>query len=75
MSSRSFPRKPATHDNLLNAREALRKYGVTKWVLYRLAEQGVIRAVQRGGEGRVYYLESEIKALKNNLNWLELAAA
>jgi hypothetical protein len=65
MSSRGFPRKPETLDNLLNAREAQARYGVTKWVLYSQAALGKLHAVRRGDEGRVYYLESEIQALIN----------
>lgn len=64
MSSRSFPRAPAEHaDHLLNAREAEQRYGVSKWVLYSQVALGNIRAVRRGSEGRVYYLESEIRDL------------
>lgn len=73
-SSRTFPRKPAEHDNLLTLREAMERYGVSKWVIYTQVAQGNIRAVRRGSEGRVYYLESEIRALINR-SWDEEEAA
>jgi predicted site-specific integrase-resolvase len=72
MSSRGFPRKPAEHDHLLTLREAQELYGISKWVLYSQAAAGKIRAVRRGNEGRVYYLESEVRALLNS-PWLPLA--
>ena len=65
-SSRTFPRKPESHDQLLNAREAQERYGVSKWTLYSQAAIGKIRAVRRGSEGRVYYLESEIAAINRS---------
>jgi predicted DNA-binding transcriptional regulator AlpA len=69
VSSRAFPRKPEAHDRLLTLREAERLYGVTKWIVYSQAALGKIRAVRRGDEGRVYYLESEIKELNRNCEW------
>lgn len=64
-TSRAFPRKPAVLDRLLTLRDAERLYGVSEWVIYRAVAMGKIRAVRRGDEGRVYYLESEIKQLIN----------
>jgi len=64
VSSRAFPLKPAEHDRLLTLREAMQRFGVSRWALYTSAAAGKIRAVRRGDEGRVYYLESEIRALK-----------
>ena len=75
MSSRAFPRKPAELDSLLTLREAERLYGVSKWVIYSQVALGTIRAVRRGTEGRVYYLESEIRALVNRSYVASLAAA
>ena len=42
----------------------MQRFGVSRWALYTSAAAGKIRAVRRGDEGRVYYLESEIRALK-----------
>jgi predicted DNA-binding transcriptional regulator AlpA len=65
MSSRSFPRRPVELDHLLTLREAMERYGISRWTLYSQAAAGKLRAVRRGDEGRVYYLESEIQALIN----------
>ena len=73
MSSRAFPRAPVEHDNLLNAQEARDLYGISKWVLYSQVAAGKIRAVRRGSEGRVYYLESEIRSI--NRSWESAFAA
>jgi predicted site-specific integrase-resolvase len=65
MSSRAFPKRPEELDHLLTLREATERYGVSRWILYNAAATGKLRAVRRGDEGRVYYLESEVKALVN----------
>jgi hypothetical protein len=64
---RGVPLEP--NDRLLTLREAM-QIGVSQWILNRLAERGEVRRVRRGDEGRVYYLESEIRALLNrNCEW------
>jgi len=49
------------------------RYGISQWLLNRLAEKGEIRRVRRGDAGRVYYLESEVRKLLNS-PWLPMAA-
>lgn len=62
--ARTFPTKPDDENviALLNLREAGERFGLTHWVIYRAVEQGQLRACKRG-DGRIYYLETELKRL------------
>lgn len=75
MNSRAFPHKPVELDQLLTLREAMERYGVSKWIIYTAAAMGKVRAVRRGSEGRLYYLESEIRALKQRAFFPDAFAA
>jgi hypothetical protein len=48
---------------LKNMREALREFRLTRYQLMMAVQRRELRRVQLGGEGRVYYLEDELRAL------------
>jgi hypothetical protein len=66
---RGQPLEPT--DYLLTLREAERY--ISQYLLYRFVDRGQVRRVRRGDKGRVYYLESEVKALLNR-PWVAVAA-
>lgn len=59
-------RRPVTV-RLLTMTEAVREFGVTEQLVYRLAELELLDDLQRDGKGRVYYSERQLRRVLSAL--------
>ena len=59
-----------TPSGLFTLREAMKLYGLKRHQIYAAGNRGELHTVQRGGQGREYYLEFELVKLAQEIGVL-----